>query len=95
MELNVPGDAMTSPIRKGDKLENGGEVTGGSEWSEFMGRPLARKGDAAICELHGPTWIDEGYERFPDRDGKWVAMHHDRCACGCRLVSSLQNVSIE
>ncbi|HEY4353611.1 MAG TPA: PAAR domain-containing protein [Paraburkholderia sp.] len=86
---------MKSPIRKGDKLENGGEVTGGSEWAEFMGRPLARKGDAAICNEHGPTVIDEGYERFPDRDGKPVALHHHRCACGCRLIASLQNVSIE
>jgi uncharacterized Zn-binding protein involved in type VI secretion len=84
-----------SPIRKGDKLENGGEVTGGSQWLEFMGRPLARKGDAALCDEHGPTVIDEGYERLPDRDGEWVAMHHYRCACGCRLISSLHNVDIE
>ncbi|UVE68537.1 PAAR domain-containing protein [Burkholderia pyrrocinia] len=85
---------MKSPIRKGDKLENGGEVTSGSSWTVFMGRPLARKGDDAICDQHGPTTIDEGYERFPDRDGKFVAMHHYRCACGCRLISSLQNVNI-
>jgi uncharacterized Zn-binding protein involved in type VI secretion len=86
---------MQSPIRKGDKLEHGGEVTGGSEWTVFMGRPFARKGDAATCALHGQTVIDEGYERFPDRDGKWVALHHHRCACGCRLISSLENVGIE
>jgi uncharacterized Zn-binding protein involved in type VI secretion len=86
---------MKSPIRKGDKLENGGEVTGGSEWFVVMGRPLARKGDEAICDEHGPTVIDEGYEKFPDRDGKWVAFHHYRCACGCRLLSSLMNFNIE
>ena len=39
---------MQSPIRKGDKLEHGGEVTGGSPWFEVMGRPLARKGAEAI-----------------------------------------------
>lgn len=86
---------MNSPIRKGDHLENGGEVTGGSPWTEFMGRPLARKGDDAFCDQHGATKIDEGYDKFPDRDGKWFAMHHHRCACGCRLISSLQNVTIE
>ncbi|WP_233271897.1 PAAR domain-containing protein [Paraburkholderia acidiphila] len=59
-----------------------------------MGRSLARKGDAALCAQHGPTVVGEGYEKFPDRDGKWVAMHHQRCACGCRLISSLQNVNI-
>ncbi|WP_321923757.1 PAAR domain-containing protein [Paraburkholderia guartelaensis] len=86
---------MKSPIRKGDKLEDGGEVTGGSECFNFMGRPLARKGDEAICDEHGQTVIDEGYAKFPDRDGKWVAFHHYRCACGCRLISSLRNVNIE
>jgi len=86
---------MQSPIRKGDKLEHGGEVTGGSPWTEFMGRPLARKGDDAICDRHGPTAIDDGHARFPDRDGKSFAMHDHRCACGCRLISSLKNVSIE
>ncbi|MDR5750384.1 MULTISPECIES: PAAR domain-containing protein [unclassified Caballeronia] len=44
---------MPSPIRKGDKLEHGGEVTGGSPWTEFMGSQLARKGDEAICDQHG------------------------------------------
>jgi uncharacterized Zn-binding protein involved in type VI secretion len=64
---------MKSPTRKGDKLENGGEVTGGSGWFNFMGRPLAHKGDGAICGEHGPTIIDAGYARFPDRYGKPVA----------------------
>jgi uncharacterized Zn-binding protein involved in type VI secretion len=85
---------MRSPIRKYDKLENGGHVTDGSPHMEFMGQPLARKGDAAICDRHGETAIDEGDEEFPDRDGKPVAMHLQRCACGCRLISSLQNVHI-
>jgi uncharacterized Zn-binding protein involved in type VI secretion len=86
---------LQSPIRKGDELEHGGEVTGGSEWTEFMGRPLARIGDEALCAIHGQTSIAEGYEKFPDRDGKWFAMQDHRCECGCKLISSLQNVSIE
>ncbi|WP_459710663.1 PAAR domain-containing protein [Paraburkholderia sp. 2C] len=85
---------MTCPIRQGDTLESGGEVTGGSPFMVFMNRSLARQGDAATCALHGPTTISEGHERFPDRDGKLVAMHQHRCACGCRLISSLLNVSI-
>ncbi|HKU00968.1 MAG TPA: PAAR domain-containing protein [Paraburkholderia sp.] len=86
---------MKSPIRKGDILEHGGEVAGGSPWFNVMGRPVARKGDEAICEQHGPTVIDEGYDKFPDRDGKPVAFHHYRCVCGCRLLSSLMNFNIE
>jgi uncharacterized Zn-binding protein involved in type VI secretion len=84
---------MKSPIRKGDKLEHGGEVTGGSLWTVFMGRPLARKGDEAVCDLYGPTVIDEGAAKFPDRDHKLFALHDHRCACGCRLISSLKNVN--
>ncbi|MCU9956987.1 PAAR domain-containing protein [Burkholderia sp. BKH01] len=61
---------MQSPIRKGDRLEHDGEVTGGSPWAEFMGSPLARKGDEATCDLHGQTVIDEGADKFPDRDHK-------------------------
>lgn len=85
---------MKNPVRYGDGLENGGHVTGGSSTMIFMSRPLARMGDPALCALHGPTTIAEGEERFPDQDGKPVAMHHHRCECGCRLISSLQNVHI-
>jgi uncharacterized Zn-binding protein involved in type VI secretion len=42
---------MKSPIRYGDKLEHGGEVTGGSPYTTFMGRALARRDDSAQCEL--------------------------------------------
>ncbi|MGT0195800.1 PAAR domain-containing protein [Burkholderia pyrrocinia] len=84
---------MKSPVRKGDKLEHGGEVTGMcSPWSTFMGKALARKGDEATCELHGRTVIDEGADKFPDRDHKLFALDGHRCACGCRLISSLPNV---
>ncbi|BDB28234.1 PAAR domain-containing protein [Cupriavidus sp. P-10] len=83
-----------SPIRLGDALENGGQVTSASPTMTFMGRPLAREGDAALCARHGPTTLAEGHDGFPDQDGRAVVMHHHRCACGCRLISSLQNVHI-
>jgi uncharacterized Zn-binding protein involved in type VI secretion len=65
---------MRSPIRKYDKLESGGQVTGGSPHMEFTGQSLARKGDSVICDQHGETVIDEGDEEFPDQDGKPVAI---------------------
>ncbi|TPQ37263.1 PAAR domain-containing protein [Cupriavidus pinatubonensis] len=86
---------MRAPIRIGDALENGGEVTGGSSTMEFMGRPLARQSDPALCAEHGPTTIAEGGERYLDQDGKVVAMHLHRCECGCRLISALRNVHFE
>lgn len=86
---------MRSPVRIGDVLENGGEVTGGSPTMAFMGRPLARVSDPAICAKHGPTKIAEGEKCYLDQDGKPVAMHLDRCECGCCLISSLHNVHFE
>lgn len=88
-------DSYPTSIRKGDKLEHGGEVTGGSPWFEAMGQQLARKGDETICEQHGPTTTDDGYGKFRDRKSKAIAFHHCRCACGCRLLSSLVNFNIE
>lgn len=85
---------MRTPISLHDKVENGGEVTSASPTMSFMGRPLARKGDSALCALHGFTTIAEGAEGFCDQDGRPIAMHHHRCACGCRLIASLQNVWI-
>lgn len=35
---------MQFPIRKGDRLKNGGKVTGDSPWTIFIGEPLAREG---------------------------------------------------
>ncbi|MCU9956989.1 PAAR domain-containing protein [Burkholderia sp. BKH01] len=57
-------------MHKGEKLEYGGEVTSGSPWTEFMGRPLARRGDDATCDLHDQTVIDGGADKFPHRDHK-------------------------
>ncbi|MEX3937451.1 PAAR domain-containing protein [Paraburkholderia phymatum] len=85
---------MKSPIRQGDKLENGGEVTGGSTTTTFMGLPLAREGDGAVCVIHGETAIAEGNANFPDQDGKYAAMHLHQCMCGCKVISSLLNVHI-
>lgn len=85
---------MQSPIRRGDKLENGGRVTTASSEMMVMDKPLACLGDEALCALHGKTTIAEGNASFPGKGGKPIAMHHHRCACGCRLLSSLQNVNI-
>ncbi|WP_319000300.1 PAAR domain-containing protein [Burkholderia vietnamiensis] len=41
--LQVEGE-MKSPIRKGDKLEHGGEVTAGSPWTTFMSQRACAQG---------------------------------------------------
>ncbi|GAB3627274.1 PAAR domain-containing protein [Pandoraea terrae] len=84
---------MHPPIRVGDALEHGGHVTSGSPDMDFAGRRVARQGDEATCERHGRTTIAEGHPCFTDR-GVPIALHHYRCACGCRLIASLANVNI-
>ncbi|CAE6770306.1 PAAR domain-containing protein [Paraburkholderia domus] len=85
---------MRNPIRVGDQLENGGEVTTASSEMTFLDKLLACQGDEALCTLHGKTTIAEGNPSFPGKGGKPIAMHYHLCACGCRLLSSLQNVNI-
>jgi uncharacterized Zn-binding protein involved in type VI secretion len=80
---------MRGAVRVGDRLENGGTVLGGSNAMVFMGRGVARQGDPARCNAHGDTYIAEGDRVFTDK-GKPIALHLHKCACGCRLISSLQ-----
>ena len=78
---------MMPLIRKGDGLSPFGGAVLAGHYSAF-GAPVACKGDAARCSLHGATEIAEGAPGFII-DGQPVALHGHRCACGCQLISSL------
>lgn len=80
---------MRGAVRVGDKLENGGTVLAGSSTMVFMGRGVARQGDPVRCNVHGDTYIAEG-DRVSTDKGKPIALHLHKCACGCRLISSLK-----
>ncbi|WP_460123179.1 PAAR domain-containing protein [Pseudomonas sp. S2_C03] len=76
-------------VRQGDTLEEyGGEVLEGRY--ECHGKPIACKGDAVMCNLHGRTKIAEGSDLL-DYDGRPAALHGHRCECGCTLVSSMSD----
>ena len=78
---------MLPLVRVGDALHPfGGEVLEGHY--EAFGKPVACLDDQARCNLHGMTRIAEGASGST-MDGKPVALHGHRCACGCELVSSL------
>lgn len=78
---------MLPLVRKGDPLHPfGGEVLEGRY--EAFGKPVACLDDQARCNLHGLTHIVEGVSGST-MDGKAVALDGHRCACGCRLVSTL------
>jgi uncharacterized Zn-binding protein involved in type VI secretion len=83
---------MKPVIRQGDTLrEHGGKVLEGHYLCH--GQPIACQGDAAICNLHGPTHIAEGSD-LSLVDGQPVAIDGHRCDCGCTLVSSMPDTSV-
>jgi uncharacterized Zn-binding protein involved in type VI secretion len=83
---------MKSIVRQGDTLrEYGGKVLSGHYLCH--GKGIACKGDAVKCARHGITQIAEG-SGLAQVDGQPVALHGDRCACGCTLVSSFTDSQI-
>lgn len=78
---------MMPVVRKGDPLHPyGGEVLEG-QFNAF-GMPVACKGDKVLCNKHGATVISDGASGF-SMNGRLLALHGDRCDCGCSLVSTL------
>ncbi|MTH48814.1 PAAR domain-containing protein [Intestinirhabdus alba] len=81
---------MKGIIRTGDPHTGGGTVLKGSTKMKFCGIGVARLGDPVSCPIigHGLTVIAEGHPEFKD-NGIPVAFDGHRCACGCRLISTL------
>jgi len=78
---------MKPVIRQGDSLrEHGGKVLEGHYLCDDQ--PIACKGDAVRCNLHGLTHIAEGCDVLQFNDSP-VALDGHHCGCGCTLVSSM------
>jgi uncharacterized Zn-binding protein involved in type VI secretion len=74
----------------GDSHSHGGHVTSGAPNSKTGGRPIARLGDAAVCEIHGSTSISKVSGKVM-LDGKEAACDGDELACGGRLIATQVN----
>ena len=72
-------------IRKGDKTECNGVVTGGIGNSSLQGQPLAYLGAAVQCPACGTEGIivSDGAPRPMTVMGKQVALENDLCQCKC------------
>lgn len=78
-------------VRRGDPVEGGGEATQGSG-SLVGGRPLMLVGDMARCETHGGAFpAVEGYDGLTI-DGRSVVLHRHRLGCGCRMLSTCNDM---
>jgi uncharacterized Zn-binding protein involved in type VI secretion len=81
-------------IRLGDKNTHNGVVISASPVHTILGKGIARVGDMVNCPKsgHGTNPIVEGSPTFTI-DGRQVALHGHRSACGCALIASLSTAS--
>jgi uncharacterized Zn-binding protein involved in type VI secretion len=82
-QVIVVGDLLTP---------HGGVIITGSDADTVDGKAIARKGDLVDCAEHGVNPIAEG-DATNSFDGKPVALHGHRAACGCMLVSRTATLS--
>lgn len=81
---------MAGPlIRMGDKTSHGGVVIEASQHSDSGGVGIARMGDKVSCPMHGIAPIVTG-DATMIVDGKPVARHGDKTACGAVLIAGQQ-----
>lgn len=71
-----------------DLLDHGGRITEGSPnvVDRVSGKAIARKGDAAICDIHGPVTIVDGNPDLPI-NGKDCARVGSTCSCGAKIIT--------
>lgn len=81
-------------IRLGDKTSHGGVVVQASAFTDSGNIRVARVGDLVKCPKkgHGTCPIVSG-DNTLIVDGKPVARHGDKTACGASLIASQQNTT--
>lgn len=79
---------MSPPIiRLGDTSSHGGAVTSAASRWRCVGIPIARRGDAFACPIHGPQSIATGSGKHVC-EGPPIAREGDTTTCGASLVAS-------
>lgn len=76
-------------IRLGDKTSHHGVVLEASQLSDTGGVGLARVGDKVSCPMCGDNTIASG-DATMIVDGRPVARHGDKTACGATLIAGQQ-----
>ena len=87
---------MSRPfIVLGDKTDHGGVVIEASAMSDAAGKGLARVGDKVTCPQrgHGGTTVIVSGDPTMIVDGKAVARHGDKTACGATLIAAQSTAS--
>ncbi len=84
---------MRGIIRLGDPTSHGGKVITASSHTFIKSKPVARVGDLVSCPVrgHGDNQIVEGEANLQD-ESKAIALDGHKAACGCSLISTLNDV---
>lgn len=85
---------MPGIVCLGDATTHGGEVKTASSTLYANGRRVALVGDLVSCPKHGMNAIIEG-DNTAFEEGRQVVVNNCLCACGCRVISSQPENSIE
>jgi uncharacterized Zn-binding protein involved in type VI secretion len=82
---------MPKTARVGDAISHGGSIVAGSPDTLVNGIPVARLGDAVVCDIHGPGVI---VTASPDIlvNGLGLARLGDLISCGAVIVEGSENV---
>lgn len=91
LSVTSGSDAMRSLIVVGDMTSGGGSVVSGSMETDIDGRPVARVGDMATCQLHKGAFPIVSGDPTLIVEGQPVARHGDRLACGCQVLAHQQS----
>lgn len=79
---------MNGVIRLNDPLVSGGKVIKASG-AQFMGMPVALKGDEVMCPEHKRTFpIKESHPTWT-MNGRGVVVDGCKAACGCVIRTTL------
>ncbi|MCI4450137.1 PAAR domain-containing protein [Klebsiella variicola] len=85
---------MSGLVCLGDATTHGGKVITASSTMFINGVQVALVGDLVSCPKHGINPIQEGDSTAMEQ-GKNIVVNNCQCACGCRVISSQSENSIE
>lgn len=85
---------MPALVCLGDATTHGGKVISASSTLFINGIQVALVGDLVSCPVHGVNRITEG-DPTASEEGVSVVVDSCLCECGCRVISSHPENSIE
>ena len=84
---------MAKVARIGDSISHGGQIITGAARTLAEGPNVARIGDTALCDLHGPVTIVTGSHNTPI-EGEKCARIGSMTSCGAIVVTGAARTEV-